>query len=135
MGIFADLESEYDYEIVEEFISHYSYMSEVMENLIIGIKDEEKYLKNINELFRIFHNIKSATAYLKITPINKLVTLAEETLEECRLVEGEGSEELVNWLISVNDQLADYKGNLENDSDEFSPLNHNIIKVPTKFIK
>ena len=134
MGIFTDLEAEYDYEIVEEFFSHFSFMQDSMENLIINLKDREKYLTNINQLFRLFHNIKSATAYLKITPINKLATLAEETLEECRLVDGEGSEELISWLISVCDQLGDYKEDLEKDREAFSLLNRNIIKVPTKFI-
>ncbi len=135
MGVFASIEAEFDYEIVEEFFSHYAFMSEAMEKLIIGLCDEGKYLENINELFRICHNIKSATGYLKITPINKLVTLAEETLEECRLVEGKGSEELINWLILVSDQLNLYKEDLENDSETFSSLNHLIIKVPTKFIQ
>jgi len=135
MGVFAQIEGEFDYEIVEEFFSHYSFMTESMEKLIVGLSDESKYLHNINELFRICHNIKSATGYLKITPINKLVTLAEETLEECRLVEGQGSEVLISWLILVSDQLADYKEDLEKDRELFSPLNHLIIKVPTKFIQ
>jgi len=133
MGVFAQIEGEFDYEIVEEFFSHYSFMTESMEKLIVGLCDETKYLRNVNELFRICHNIKSSTGYLKIEPINKLVTLAEETLEECRLVEGKGSEALINWLILVSDQLNDYKEDLENDKESFSPLNHLIIKVPTKF--
>lgn len=135
MGVFAEIENEFDYEIVEEFFSHYSFMTEAMENLIIGLEDEGKFTNNIAELFRICHNIKSATGYLKIEPINKLVILAEETLEECRLVEGTGSESLINWLILVSDQLILYKEDLEKDRDAFSPLNHLLIKVPTQFIQ
>jgi two-component system chemotaxis sensor kinase CheA len=135
MGVYSALEGEFDYEIVEEFLSHFTIMSEALERLIVGLKHEEKYLVNINEIFRIFHNIKSATAYLKITPIQKLVTLGEEILQECRLVEGRGSEELINWLILVSDQLNLYKEDLESDADDFSPLNHLIIKLPTKFIQ
>jgi len=135
MGIFNQLESEFDYEIVEEFFSHYTFMTDSMENLIVGLADEEKFKNNIIELFRICHNIKSATGYLKIEPINKLVTLAEEILEECRLVEGKGSEALINWLILVSDQLHDYLDDLENDNETFSPLNRLIIKVPTQFIQ
>jgi len=135
MGVFARIEAEFEYEIVEEFFSHFSFMTERMENLIIGLKDESKYKNNINELFRIFHNIKSATGYLKIEPINKLVTLAEEILEECRLVDGKGSEMLINWLILVSDQLRQYKEDLESDRETFSTLNHLIIKVPTTFVQ
>jgi len=135
MGVFSALEGEFDYEIVEEFFSHYTLMTESMENLIVGLADSEKYTNNINELFRICHNIKSATGYLKIEPINKLVTLAEEVLEECRLVEGRGDAALINWLILVSDQLASYKEDLEEDRESFSSLNHFIIRVPTKFIQ
>jgi two-component system chemotaxis sensor kinase CheA len=135
MGVYSALEGEFDYEIVEEFLSHFTIMSDSLERLIIGLKHEEKYLTNINEIFRIFHNIKSATAYLKITPIHKLVTLGEEILEECRLVEGKGSEALINWLILVSDQLGRYREDLENDAEDYAPLNHLIIKVPTKFIQ
>jgi len=134
MGVFAQLEGEFDYEIVEEFFSHFTFMTESMENLIVGLAHKEKYTANINQLFRVFHNIKSATGYLKITPINKLVTLVEEILEECRLVEGVGSEELISWLILVSDQLALYREDLEKDAETFCQLNHLIIKVPTKFI-
>ncbi len=135
MGVYTALESEFDYEIVEEFFSHYTFMTESMENLIVGLADSAQYTNNINELFRICHNIKSATGYLKIEPINKLVTLAEEVLEECRLVKGRGDEALINWLILVSDQLANYREDLEEDREVFSSLNHHIIKIPTKFIR
>ncbi len=133
MGVFSEIEAEFDYEIVEEFFSHYSFMVESMEKLIVSLGDASKFNASINELFRICHNIKSASGYLKIAPINKLVTLAEEVLEECRLVSGEGSESLINWLILVSDQLNQYKEDLENDADAFSLFNHHIIKLPTKF--
>jgi two-component system chemotaxis sensor kinase CheA len=135
MGVYRELEGEFDFDIVEEFLSHYSFMVEALERLIIDLSKREKYSKNIEEIFRIFHNIKSASGYLKLTPVNKLVTLGEEILEECRRVEGEGSEELINWLIAVSDQLTLYKEDLESDKEEFSKISPNIIKVPTKFVK
>ena len=65
------LEAEFDVEIVEEFFSHYSFMIEALEPLIIGLEKEELYPNNINEMFRIFHNIKSSTGYLKLNAIIK----------------------------------------------------------------
>ncbi len=135
MGIFTNLETEFDIEIVEEFFSHFSFMIEALEPLIIGLEKEVFYTNNINEIFRIFHNIKSSTGYLKIRPINKLVTLGEEVLEECRHQSGVGSDELINWLLLLNDQLLLYRKDLEKDKDVLSPINHNIIKVPTKYLK
>jgi two-component system chemotaxis sensor kinase CheA len=134
MGVYSTLGEDFDFEIVDEFLSHYHFMCESMEPLIIGLESSENYSQNIEALFRIFHNIKSASGYLKITPLNKLATLAEEVLEECRLVDGAGSSELVDWLIVVSDQLLAYENDLESDLEEFSPLEHNIIKVPTKLI-
>ena len=135
MGIFTKLEQEYDLEIVEEFFSHYSFMIEALESLIIGLEKEDLYTNNINEIFRIFHNIKSSSAYLKIASINKIVILGEEVLQECRNLEGNASDELINWLLLLSDQLQLYKKDLELDLDEMSPTNHNIIKVPIKYIK
>jgi two-component system chemotaxis sensor kinase CheA len=135
MGIFTDLEVEFDVEIVEEFFSHYSFMIEALERLIIGLENEELYTNNINEIFRIFHNIKSSSAYLKIKSMNKVVTLGEEVLEECRNLEGVASEELINWLLLLSDQLTLYKKDLEEDHGELSQINHNIIKVPVKYLK
>jgi len=135
MGIFTDLETEFDIEIVEEFFSHFSFMIDSLETLIIGLEKEENYSDNINQIFRIFHNIKSASGYLKLNSINKIVTLGEEVLDECRHYTGSASEELVNWLLVLSDQLQLYKKDLELDCEMLSPINHNIIKVPTNYLK
>lgn len=134
MGVFTNLEIEYDLEIVEEFFSHYTFMIEALESLIIGLEKQELYKNNIGEIFRIFHNIKSSSAYLKIVEINKIVTLGEEVLEECRKVDGKASESLISWLLLLSDQLQAYKKDLEQNRDKMSPTDHNIIKVPTKYL-
>ncbi len=134
MGVFTNLEIEYDLEIVEEFFSHYSFMIEALEPLIIGLEKQELYKNNIDEIFRIFHNIKSSSGYLKISEINKIVTLGEEVLEECRKVEGKASKGLVAWLLLLSDQLQLYKEDLETNREKMSPTNHNIIKIPTKYL-
>jgi len=135
MGVARRLEENFDYEIVEEFLNHYTFMVESLDNLIVNLKDEKYYKNNINELFRIFHTIKSASAYLQITPIQKVVTLTEEILEECRMLEGAASEELINWLLCVSDQLNLYKEDLENDHDTFSPTGKELIKVPIDYLR
>ena len=135
MGVFKQLESEYDFDILEEFLGHFSMMCESMEPLIINLEKPEWFNRNIHELFRIFHNLKSSSGYLKITPINKLVTLAEEVLEECRELEGPASEDLINWLLKVSDQLVKYKNDLETDAETFSPLEHTIIKLPVDLVR
>jgi len=135
MGVYQDLENDFDYEIIEEFFGHFSFMLDSIENLIVNLNDQVFYKRNINELFRIFHTIKSASAYLKITPILKLVTLAEEVLEECRNLDGEASDTLISWLLIVADRLSSYKDDLEYNRETFSKLDRRIIKVPTIYLK
>ena len=135
MGVKENLFDNYDYDIVDEFILHYSVMTYQMENLIIYSAKKEQYKENIEELFRIAHNIKSAAGFLKVEPILKLATLLEEVLEEARELEGPANDDFIDWLLAVKDQFERYKDDLENDTEEFSELDPNIIKIPTDLEK
>ncbi len=135
MGIKKKLFDEYDYDIVDDFLIHYSIMTYQMENLIIYLSKKEQYKQNVEELFRIAHNIKSATMFLKIDPISKLAILTEEVLEEARELDGPANDEFIDWLLAVKDQFAKYNDDIDNDSDIFSDLDTNIIKIPTNIQK
>ncbi len=135
MGIKKKLFDEYDYDIIDDFLIHYSIMTYQMENLIIYLSKKEQYKQNIEELFRIAHNIKSATMFLKIDPISKLAILTEEVLEEARELDGPANDEFIDWLLAVKDQFAKYNDDINNDSDIFSDLDTNIIKIPTNIQK
>lgn len=130
MGILAQLEVDFDIEIVEDFISHYAIMCENMEPLIIGLNKIERYEDNIGELFRIFHNMKSAAGFLKLEPIIKLAVLCEDVVEEARILKGPASEPFIDWLLLVSDQFEKYRRDVEKDADYFTVLNPLVIKVP-----
>lgn len=130
MGILAQLEVDFDIEIVEDFISHYAIMCENMEPLIIGLNKSERYEDNIGELFRIFHNMKSAAGFLKLEPIIKLAVLCEDVAEEARILKGPASESFIDWLLLVSDQFEKYRRDVERDAEYFTVLNPLIIKVP-----
>lgn len=130
MGILAQLEVDFDLEIVEDFISHYAIMCENMEPLIIGLNKPERYEDNIGELFRIFHNMKSAAGFLKLEPIIKLAVLCEDVAEEARILQGPASEEFIDWLLLVSDQFEKYRKDVEKNADHFTVFNPLIIKVP-----
>lgn len=131
MGMLKRLEADFSYDIVEEFLSHYSLMCDLMEPLIINLGREDKYKNNINELFRIFHNIKSAAGFMRIDPILKLTTLAEDVCEEARTLDGPANDEFIDWLLLVSDQFAKYKNDIESDAEYFSVLEPLIINIPT----
>ena len=132
MGMLKTLEIDYSYDIVEEFLSHYSLMCDLMEPLIIGLNRSDKFKTNITELARIFHNIKSAAGFMHLDPILKLTTLSEEVVSEVKNTNGPATDELVDWLLIANDQFLKYRDDVENDSEFFSILNPAIVTIPTK---
>ena len=62
MGIKSDLENNFDFEIVDEFLDHYSMMVESMEIMIIDLSKPSIYKRSVDELFRVFHTLNQHQA-------------------------------------------------------------------------
>ncbi len=135
MGILTQIEIDFDLDIVDDFVSHYGIMCESMEALIVSLGNEDLYNENVNELFRIFHNIKSAAGFVKLDPIVKLASLVEEVLEEARDLNGPASDEFIDWLLLASDQFEKYRQDIEDDRDYFSMLEPLVIKLPMNLEK
>ncbi len=129
MGIRADLDANYDYEIVDEFYDHYSMMVESMEVMIIDLSKPKDYKRSVDELFRVFHNIKSASAYLKIEPMKRLSTFVEEVLEELRQKDKPISQETVTWLLEISDIYAKWQDDIRDDNT-LSKVRYALLKIP-----
>ncbi|MBV5348775.1 MAG: chemotaxis protein CheA [Sulfuricurvum sp.] len=129
MGIRTDLENNFDFEIIDEFLDHYAMMIEIMEPLIIDLGHDDRYGRSVEELFRIFHNIKSATSYLKIEPMIRLSTFVEDALEQLRLRDTSANEETISWLISVSDMFLQWQEDFKMDN-ELSKINFSLLILP-----
>lgn len=129
MGARRDLEDNYDFEIVDEFLDHYAMMVEIMEPLIIDLGKEERYNYALEELFRIFHNIKSASSFLKIETMVRLSTFVEDSLEKMRYIDGPANEEVVTWLVSVNDMFIQWQEDLKMDNI-MTKISFSLLKLP-----
>ncbi len=129
MGIRSDLDANYDYEIVDEFLDHYSMMVESMEVMIIDLTKPNMYKRSINELFRVFHNIKSASGYLQIMPMNKLAAFVEDTLEELRNDKDSVNQETIDWLLQISDMFATWQDDLKLDN-ELTKIKFSLLKTP-----
>ncbi len=129
MGIRSDLETNFDYEIVDEFLDHYSMMVESMEVMVIDLTKPDMYKRSINELFRVFHNIKSASGYLQILPMNKLASFVEDALEDLRNNSTSINQETVDWLLQISAMFATWKDNFKQDS-ELSKIKFSLLKTP-----
>lgn len=132
MGILKTIEVDFPSDLVEEFLSHYSLMCDIMEPLIIKLEREELYKDSVNELFRIFHNIKSSAAYMKLDPISKLAMMCEDVMEEARILKGPANRDFTDWLLLASDQFVSFLQDINEDKDYFSILNPKIIILPQK---
>lgn len=129
MGIRSGLETNFDFEIIDEFLDHYAMMVEIMEPLIIDLGNSERYSRSVEELFRIFHNIKSASGYLQIEPMARLATFVEDALEQLRSRTAPANEETINWLISVSDMFMQWQEDLKMDN-ELSKVHFSLLILP-----
>jgi len=129
MGIRRDLEANYDFEIIDEFLDHYAMMVEIMEPLIIDLGNSERYHRSLEELFRIFHNIKSASSYLQIEPMARLSAFVEDALEQLRGRDRIVNEETVTWLISAADMFMQWQEDLKMDND-LAKIHFSLLILP-----
>ena len=129
MGARSDLDANFDFEIVDEFLDHYSMMVESMEVMIIDLSKPNNYERSVNELFRVFHNIKSASGYLKIVPMSKLASFVEDELEALRKIKPPISDETTNWLLDVSDMFATWQDDLKLDNP-LSKIRYSLLKIP-----
>ncbi|HIC12844.1 MAG TPA: chemotaxis protein CheA [Sulfurimonas sp.] len=129
MGVRSDLDANFDFEIVDEFLDHYSMMVESMEVMIIDLEKPNSYDRSINELFRVFHNIKSASGYLQITQMAKLSSFIEDELEELRKAKPPISEETTTWLLDVSDMYATWQEDFKLDN-VLTHIRYSLLKIP-----
>ncbi|ABB44957.1 putative CheA signal transduction histidine kinases, no good domain identification [Sulfurimonas denitrificans DSM 1251] len=129
MGARSDLDSTFDYEIVDEFLEHYSMMVDSMDIMIIDLSKPNMYEQSIDELFRVFHNIKSASSYLKISQMAKLAAFVEDALENIRTNHSSANEETINWLLEISDMFNAWKNDLTLDK-ELSRIKFSLLKLP-----
>ncbi len=129
MGIRKELESNFDFEIVDEFLDHYSLMVDSMEVMIIDLTKDDMYKRSLDELFRVFHNIKSASGFLKIAPMQKLSQFVEGVLDELRQKQIKPNDETINWLLAVSDMFGAWLDDLQSDND-LTPIRYSLLKIP-----
>ncbi|MDD2790670.1 MAG: Hpt domain-containing protein [Sulfurimonas sp.] len=129
MGVRSDLDASFDFEIVDEFYDHYTMMIESMEVMIIDLSKPAMQKRSIDELFRVFHNIKSASGYLQIASMNKLASFVEDALDELRSSDNPITQETIDWLLNISDMFAAWQEDIKLDN-ELSKINFSLLKLP-----
>ena len=125
MNIQDYLYSEFDSSIVEEFLM----LLDVLEdNLDLTIERLYTDYDAINDLFRMFHNLKSATSFLKIKRISNFAHFVENILDKARSNK-KVDKELIDWLFKASEQFHKWYQNIDRN-EELDPINPNIFKIP-----
>ncbi|WP_236843686.1 phosphorelay protein [Campylobacter lanienae] len=135
MGLLKELEINYDLDTIEDYLTHFNIMNASLDKLIVNLSRDDKFQSNSLELNRIFHNIKTASQYLELSPIVKLSAIAEDItnrLKSNRTTGVKASNELIDWLLLVADQLQGYLDDIENDEIYLRILNPKIIAIPNE---
>ena len=102
MGLLKQLEADYDLDIIEDYLTHFGVMTGLLDKLIVNLSRDDEFDASSYELNRIFHNIKTASEYLKLSPIVKLTTIVEDITNRLKSRRGAGataSNELIDWLL------------------------------------
>ena len=119
------LYSEFDSSVVEEFLM----MLDILEdNLDLTIERLYNDYDAINDLFRMFHNLKSATSFLKIKRISNFAHFVENILDKARSNK-KVDKELIDWLFKASEQFHKWYQNIDRN-EELDPINPNIFKIP-----
>ncbi|MDR0664725.1 MAG: Hpt domain-containing protein [Helicobacteraceae bacterium] len=124
MGILDQAHKDFKYEIIDEFINHFEVMKDAMQPAILALENPIEYSYRLDELFRIFHNLKSACGYLKFEAMLRLSDFVESALDKAKASRGPASSEYVDWLLKVSDQYAIWFIDLVNNRDRFTPIAH-----------
>ena len=135
MGLLKQLAADYDLDINEDYLTHFGVMNGLLDKLIVNLGRNDEFDASSYELNRIFHNIKTASQYLELTPVVKLTTLAEDITAKLKSKRGTGvtaSNELIDWLLLVADQMQGYLDDIENDEIYLRILNPKIIAIPNE---
>lgn len=135
LGLLGQLELEYDFDIVDDFMTHFNIFCDSLEPVIIALEDKSKYPDKINELFRMFHNMKSASGFLNIKQFVNICKIVEDILDEARTLSGPASDELIDWLLFVTDQFIIYMHDFNENKAYLSALNPKLIQVPKRLNK
>ena len=129
MGIKSDLDANFDFEIVDEFLDHLTMMVDSMEVMIVDLSKPDMQKRCVDELFRVFHNIKSASGYLQIEPMSRLAALVEDALEQLRKSTLAVNEETINWLLEISDMFAIWLDDLKLDK-KLTKVRFSLLKIP-----
>ena len=129
MAVLTNLYENFDGDVIEQFLMMLDITEDNIDIVIENLKVD--YENSINDLFRLFHNLKSATGFLKLKRIHNFAHFVEDILDKARgkKLSDEELQKLIDWLFLVASQFHEWYMNITQD-EELAPLNPKILKIP-----
>lgn len=134
-NILEQLELDNNLYFVNKFMDNLNKLCDNLEPLIISLSNPYNYYENINKIYIIFNNIKYESEKLKIYQLVNICNVVEDVLCDAIELIGPASDDLIDWLLLVQDQLILHKNDLDNGKIFLSALNPKIINIPERLNK
>ncbi|WP_267525150.1 hypothetical protein [Campylobacter sp. MG1] len=134
-NILEQLELDNNLYFVNKFMDNLNKLCDNLEPLIISLSNPYNYYENINKIYIIFNNIKYESEKLKIYQLVNICNVVEDVLRDAIELIGPASDDLIDWLLLVQDQLILHKNDLDNGKIFLSALNPKIINIPERLNK
>ncbi|AJC85189.1 hypothetical protein [Campylobacter peloridis] len=136
MGILEQLELDYELEEIERFLYFFRSLCDILEPLIVKLSsDSLKYKEALKDLEQNIHNVVWAAKRLNLDEIVNFCTFCEEIMQEAVKFDGPASDEFVDWMFLVGEQLDRYCSDYEKNASFLSVFNPQIANVPDKISK
>jgi len=120
----------YDEDIFDEFVDHFYVMVSTLEPITSSFNKGENYYSNIDELFKVFHNLKTSSQYFDIKDLMQLSLLVEKNLEKLQIVEDIANVDIASvgeWLSHISSQLSIWSHEFDEVKEELTKIDDRIL--------
>jgi chemotaxis protein histidine kinase CheA len=126
----AIFDNDIDEDLVDDFKDHFSIMTSTIGLLLSKLKEKtsHNFHDNIDELSRIFHNIKASSIYFKLNEISELAQKAEDVLNTLLSTSDTKDDVYIDWLFMVHTQFEIWLKDMLHSSSSLSTTSSEVYK-------
>jgi HD-like signal output (HDOD) protein len=122
-------------EVIDELEDKFAYLSENAERFILNMQRDSRYEESVTDFFRTVHSVKALVSYAKIDNMHRTFNVLEDILSILRNKKPPVSQEVVDWLLLINDFLVEWASQVESgDIESIEAIDSytlNMVKAAT----
>lgn len=124
----------FDLDLIDDFKDEFLHVMDTMERDILSIQDDAHYQDNVDKVFRTFHSLKAHASYVNAEEMRKVFSVIEDVLHILRNKKPPVKQEIIDWLLLVNDHMHEWIPDIEKNNFDILPMDSfilNMIKIST----